>query len=146
MNPMVPDCGENLDDWYKAINSMFGDVVQCNCAGFDADLDMTPPFVTHMPPNNLHDCFIFNEIKTDISFNYDHTQITLMELIESSINMDMVEPRDTSKSTIVWRVKPEINLYLNFDKNVREEWSGYARVRVLDKYSSCEFGYFWGRR
>lgn len=145
MNPMVPDCGNSLDDWYKAINSMFGDVVQCNCAGFDADASMIPPFVTHIPPNDLHDCFIFNEIKTPICFTYDHAQITLMKLIEEYINSAMTDPRDTSKATIIWRVKPEILHQMNYDRN-RQEWKGYARVKVLDKHSSCDSDYFWGRR
>ena len=137
MNPMVPDCGNSLDDWYKAINSMFGDIVHCDCFGFDADLDRTPPFVTHMPANDLHECLIFNEIKTGTCFTYENAQITLMKLIETSINRDMTSPRDTSKTTIVWRIKPEIKTQMNFDKN-RREWGGYARLKVLDKHSQLQ--------
>lgn len=137
MNPMVPDCGNNLDDWYKAINSMFGDVLGCDCGGFDADLDMIPPFVTHIPANELSKCLIFNEISTGTCLRYEHAQIILMELIEASINKDMTAPRDTSKATIVWRVKPEIKTQMNFDKN-RREWGGYARVKVLDEHSQLQ--------
>ncbi len=131
MNRMVPNNNVSLDDWYKAINSMFGDVVQCNCGGFDADVDMIPPFVTHMPPNHLSECFIFNEIKTGTCSRYDHAQITLMELIEESINNDITGLRDTSRATIVWRVKPEI-------MNQEDRWRGYARLKVLDKHSQLK--------
>lgn len=132
MNPLVPDHNGTLEGWYNAINSMFGDVVQANTGGVDADVGQTPPFVTHIPADALSDCFTFKEIKTKSCSSYDQAQIELMELIESKIDSQMTEPRDTSKATIVWRRKPEIENYHN------QSWYGYARFRVLDKNSQLQ--------
>ena len=140
MNPCVPDHDGTIDSWYKAINSMFGEVVQCNTGGFDADVDQTPPFVSHMPPNDLFDCFSFPEITTGKCITYNEVHIRLIEHIESSIDTQLTPPRNTQKATIVWRVKPEICDYMDFDAN-KQFWRGYSRVRVLDKHSQS--GYFW---
>ena len=114
--------------WLKKTNAMFGDVVEANCGHFDADLEETPPFVDRIPADHSWECFVFEEIYELNCKNKRECEIKLIYKLEDSINSQMTLPRDTSKATLVWRIRPKIGPY-------EENWYGYARMKILDKNS-----------
>lgn len=128
-NPLVPRW-ETINEWFENVNSMFGDIVEADCGYIDADLSEIPPFVDRVPAEQSWECFVFNEIVVFQCKTERECELKLIEKIEDQIMTDMTPPRDLSKATIVWRVKPEVSR--SFDSFGIVSWGGYARMKVLD--------------
>ncbi len=135
MNPLVPDWN-TLDEWVASINSMFGCVENLYVGCFDADTEMEPPFITHLPANDMNFCFPFQEITALRCKTETECELKLIEAIENYIDNDLTEPKDTSKATLVWRIGPDIHQDIAEswpgEANTKGLWYGYSRLKVLD--------------